>query len=153
MENFEKPIYPITNEVPEGYEGLTKREYFAGLAMQGILSKEGCNFSLYSTLADISVHIADALLERLSLSQKENSDEEIKKTLNGISVKVSGRLAFGLFALKRISRGSFDNRCINVDSLVGIRKVQLMGLRNVSSKTVKELEIICETYCIPLKDC
>lgn len=66
MENKEKPISPITNEVPEGYEGLTKREYFAGLAMQGILSKQEFNFSLSSTLADISVEIADALLERLN---------------------------------------------------------------------------------------
>jgi hypothetical protein len=54
-------------------EGLTKREYFAGLAMQGILAGQystgaadwnaGCD-----TLAGWSVDIADALLAELEKS-------------------------------------------------------------------------------------
>lgn len=45
MENSKQPIYPFTpmrphdNESANGYLGLTKLEYFAGLAMQGLLTR------------------------------------------------------------------------------------------------------------------
>jgi len=152
MKNKEKYIYPITNEVPEGFEGLTKREYFAGLVLQGILAKEGYNFSLYSMIADISVKIADELLERLEFSEEEESIKKIKQCLYGKSVNVSGRLAFALFALDRISRDSFNSRVVNVDTLIGIKKNDIISFRNTGLKTIKELESICETYGIPLKD-
>lgn len=54
------PSYPI-----EG--GLTKREYFAALAMQGILANPGSDF-VYSTDTDVvtaAVLFADKLLARL----------------------------------------------------------------------------------------
>jgi hypothetical protein len=153
MENKEKYVYPITSEVSEGFEGLTKREYFSGIVLQGILAKEGCNFSSYSMIADISVKIADELLERLEFSEEQESIKKIKQCLYGKSVNVSGRLAFALFALDRISRDSFDTRVVNVDTLIGITKDKILSLRNVSSKTLKELEGICETYGITLKDC
>lgn len=49
MENSEQPINPIIednnyngNIVREArYLGLTKREYFTGLAMQGLITKDG----------------------------------------------------------------------------------------------------------------
>lgn len=49
-----------------GGEGLSKREYFAALAMQGLLAgvchKEGFN---YDTVADDARRSADALLDEL----------------------------------------------------------------------------------------
>jgi hypothetical protein len=56
------------------YKGLTKREYFAGLAMQGILAHESfydrmCNESGENTMVDrlstASVKMADKLLAEL----------------------------------------------------------------------------------------
>ena len=45
-------------------EGLTKREYFAGLAMQGLISKYGVEYE--ESHAKKSLDFADALLEELS---------------------------------------------------------------------------------------
>jgi len=50
-------------------DGLTKREYFAGLAMQGICVNAGRNtqsFDRLEKLAELSAKCADALLEELS---------------------------------------------------------------------------------------
>lgn len=94
MENKDQPIYPFrkdeysVSEKPgfgknlthvKSYEnnpGLTKREYFAGLAMQGFLSnsneevqncKEGNNsMPVPSEIARLSIEIADELLKQLS---------------------------------------------------------------------------------------
>lgn len=46
------------------FQGLTKREYFAGLAMQGLLAKEGV-WSSDEILAQRSIEIADELLKQL----------------------------------------------------------------------------------------
>ncbi len=57
-------------------KGLTKREYFAGLAMQGILSDfHNIRESTERSLADASVKSADALLERLEKSNEKNSEK------------------------------------------------------------------------------
>ena len=45
-------------------KGLTKREYFAGLAMQGIIGK--INVHEYKDIAEYAVNAADALLAKLS---------------------------------------------------------------------------------------
>lgn len=69
MENGKQPAFPLSAEaeqqIREGYGfleiGLTKREYFAVLAMQAFITN-GTNFS------DISMHsveIADELLKQL----------------------------------------------------------------------------------------
>jgi len=50
-------------------QGLTKREYFAGLAMQGVLSHNSKYSPTPNQAADIAmyaVQIADALLEELN---------------------------------------------------------------------------------------
>ena len=44
--------------------GLTKREYFAGLAMQGLVSRAGENPSV-ALDTELAVNLADALLEAL----------------------------------------------------------------------------------------
>ncbi len=46
--------------------GLTKREYFAGLAMQGMFSQHGFLLKNTKELTEIAVKCADALLETLS---------------------------------------------------------------------------------------
>lgn len=68
MKNADNPINPI----PEHFDkyqneniGLTKREYFAGLAMQGMLANSSLNNLKEETVAEISVLCADKLLENL----------------------------------------------------------------------------------------
>jgi hypothetical protein len=76
MENGKKLIHSFnSSDYSQGnFDGLTKREYFAGLAMQGILAHESffermCNESGKNTMADVlataSVKMADKLLAEL----------------------------------------------------------------------------------------
>ena len=65
-----EPINFVTATKESHYKGLTKREYFAGLAMQGILNdpqpiSNSINDNVRLT-AEHSVKYADALLEELS---------------------------------------------------------------------------------------
>lgn len=66
--NGERPLYPITIEdngnTTVTYLGLTKREHFAGLAMHGLLAKEGV-WSSDEILAQRSIEIADEILKQL----------------------------------------------------------------------------------------
>ena len=76
MKNADKPIYPTTSQkineteffeynLPnkeKQYSGLTKREYFAGLAMQGLLNNTAFTVKF---IASQSVKIADELLKQL----------------------------------------------------------------------------------------
>ncbi len=57
--------------VPDtGEHGLTKREHFAALAMQGLCANQRCAFNSLShdseSLAAVSVEQADALIEALN---------------------------------------------------------------------------------------
>ncbi|MDV4010011.1 hypothetical protein CMT57_09240 [Elizabethkingia anophelis] len=74
MKNADKPIYPIVTQhgdpkkavSTDTLNGLTKREYFAGLAMQAIIP----NWNLMKgvergAVADIAVEMADSLLRQL----------------------------------------------------------------------------------------
>ena len=86
MKNADKPIYPTTSQkineteffeynLPnkeKQYSGLTKREYFAGLAMQGLLAN--CNGGMTSGgthvfspngISELAVLHADELLKQL----------------------------------------------------------------------------------------
>jgi hypothetical protein len=72
MENGKQNVYPITIEDNGNYSithlGLTKREYFAGLAMQGLMTSQDQNGSWrhdIKTCAEISVQMADAILAEL----------------------------------------------------------------------------------------
>lgn len=49
-----------------GSNGLTKREYLAGQAMQGMFSQHGFLLKDTKELAEIAVKCADSLLEALS---------------------------------------------------------------------------------------
>tara|TARA_R110000822_G_scaffold177937_1_gene317925 strand:- start:1092 stop:1316 length:225 start_codon:yes stop_codon:yes gene_type:complete len=58
------------NESHQEVTGLTKREYFAAVAMQGIMSSNECGIAhIPSTAAEWAVSIADALLAELEKPQ------------------------------------------------------------------------------------
>ncbi|MCT4228700.1 hypothetical protein HZP39_04200 [Elizabethkingia anophelis] len=70
MKNANEPISPVLTQSAslqnETSLGLTKREYFAGLAMQAIIP----NWNLMkgverAAVADIAVEMADSLLRQL----------------------------------------------------------------------------------------
>lgn len=77
MNNANQPAFPNLDphiDVPD--TGLTKREYFAAMAMQGIMSKDYVKLSITETktdftnvkvVAEMSIAIADELLKQLSL--------------------------------------------------------------------------------------
>ena len=91
MENGKESVYPSEKLVDSGHpmldsvkvktRGITKREYFAGLAMQGILAKEAHgerifnenegNHSQRTIIAKASVRMADELLAELEKSKSE----------------------------------------------------------------------------------
>ena len=68
MINANRPVTPIEREIIDtsgDFIGLTKREHFAGLAMQGILADSQTDEGSES-IARAAVRIADALLKELS---------------------------------------------------------------------------------------
>lgn len=75
MRNSKLPAFPVVafNEegemtTPEAYNGLSKREYFAALAMQGYcacMQSDRFNGVKDSDLAAWAVNMADALLAEL----------------------------------------------------------------------------------------
>ena len=65
MKNSQKPVYPLQNVNGTILQtGLTKREYFAGLAMQGLLANENLS-ATEQDVAKASVILADELLKQL----------------------------------------------------------------------------------------
>lgn len=61
-------VHPVTDSVLIGHEGLTKREYFAAMAMQGILSdrdNQGYTWN-YEAMAADAVKMADQLIQQLN---------------------------------------------------------------------------------------
>lgn len=81
MENGKEPAFasPGTYNPNNGNHngdqqfGLTKREYFAGLAMQGICASNGWKLSL-DGIVNASVEIADKLLKELEKQQQNETD-------------------------------------------------------------------------------
>lgn len=68
------PIQPIFDRYGDisnerfPFVGLTKREYFAAMAMQGILASRN-DYATPEDVAKYSVSMADALIERLNKDQ------------------------------------------------------------------------------------
>ena len=71
MNNADRPAYPLQLQEGESSEligklgnadGLTKREYFAAMAMQGLMNKQGVNMEM---IVKMAVAHADALLKEL----------------------------------------------------------------------------------------
>ena len=84
MKNEDKPINPI----PEHFDkyqneniGLTKREYFAGIAMQGLISSftEKASYGRWGTeikeTIKCAIDYADELLKQLENSNTKNQDD------------------------------------------------------------------------------
>lgn len=63
MENGKQPV--LGNQF-EDNKGLTKREYFAGLAMQGMLGDPNSSNFKPKFIAGLAVDFSDALLAELS---------------------------------------------------------------------------------------
>jgi len=85
MKNSDQPINPVPHQNDDGsiqhdvYTGLTKREYFAAKAMQGLLSnpqikrphpENGDMEKQYTEFSNIAVEYADALLAELEKTNK-----------------------------------------------------------------------------------
>jgi hypothetical protein len=69
MKDADMSAYPIIGATLDGNEGLTKREHFAALAMQGILSNkcyEPPRRIRIEGMAKDAVMAADELLKQLS---------------------------------------------------------------------------------------
>ncbi len=69
LRNAEKPAFPNKLYDNRAMNGMTKREYFAGLAMQAILASEKYappRRLKFSGMAEDAVAAADALIEQLN---------------------------------------------------------------------------------------
>lgn len=84
MENAEQPINPVPHVNQDGtiqydaYFGLTKREYFAAVAMQGLLANNHPNFwgnrhgqCAEGEIAKEAARHADELLKQLDNQEKQ----------------------------------------------------------------------------------
>jgi hypothetical protein len=71
MENGNKTAFPSDiHRYTDG--GLTKREYFAGLAMQAMVSKENYDIDYdFIRTARKSIKLADALLKELDKKEEQ----------------------------------------------------------------------------------
>ena len=74
MKNSEQNAFPIVLQHGLSADshvevGLTKREYFAAMAMQGILANENTGLSPNEVVAKESVKLADLLLAELDKTQ------------------------------------------------------------------------------------
>ena len=70
MENSKRYAFPLTDGDAFTNNGLTKREYFAGLAMQGLLSNNtielpGDDEFEFAEFSEVCVRYADSLLKQL----------------------------------------------------------------------------------------
>jgi len=75
MTNPKESVHPDTKENPQfnhQHFGLTKREYFAAMAMQGYCGGEftGQSGKPHEDMAEWSVEMADALIEALNKTEK-----------------------------------------------------------------------------------
>jgi hypothetical protein len=83
MTNGNDSVYPRFGEfVPEPANGLTKREYFAAMAIQGLLAngslsttqewsnKADSYVTNYAPAGKVAVEIADALIDALNTEAK-----------------------------------------------------------------------------------
>lgn len=68
MTNPNDPInsVPDLNDHPSSWYGLTKREYFAAMAMQGILANASNAIRNSEFVSGLSVEYADALINALN---------------------------------------------------------------------------------------
>lgn len=79
MSRANEPAYPIpASDLSGSYEaapGLTIREHFAGLAMQGLLASPSYDGQQFTTIAHDAVEAADALIAELAKPKENRLDE------------------------------------------------------------------------------
>lgn len=68
MENGKQPITALNYNESYSFEGLTKREYFAALAMQGLLAG---NAVFQSDIPDYAVRLANKMLAELEKTKQQ----------------------------------------------------------------------------------
>ena len=76
MNNSEQPAFAQSRMNPDNFTGLTKREYFAATAMQGMLAsgrKDGTPVISTEILANQCILFADKLLKQLSTEQPKQA--------------------------------------------------------------------------------
>jgi hypothetical protein len=77
MKLKDKPVFPQNYELLEGQEGMTLREHYAGLAMQGLLSSAEIHRRTNDKrmqkeiAAEYAVEYADALIAELEKQEGE----------------------------------------------------------------------------------
>lgn len=69
MNNGDEPAFPVVSPLGESYSGLTRRDWFAGMAMQGILAHYGHQGSS-EKLAEYAFEHADAMLKAQEAGEK-----------------------------------------------------------------------------------
>lgn len=80
MNNSDKPAFPAVNDsstdAQSFYEpGLTKREYFAAIAMQGLIIAHSAQSNTQSVDVALAIEWADELLNALNLPQTLEDDD------------------------------------------------------------------------------
>lgn len=63
--NNTQSAFPINGDNIQTEFGLTKREYFAGLALQGLISNKVSGFNSDKDLAQLAVSLSEELLKTL----------------------------------------------------------------------------------------
>jgi len=74
MKNSTTSAFPHDNDNPWYYQGLTKREYFAGLAMQSMIATWAREEDQMTACAKLAINAADALLKQLDAAADPNKD-------------------------------------------------------------------------------
>lgn len=65
IKNGKYPAFPISNSGYQHISGMTKREYFTVMVLQGILSASKTGYLQPTVAANRAVETADALLKAL----------------------------------------------------------------------------------------
>lgn len=60
-----KSMHPMIDDVLVDVNGLTKREYFAGLAMQGLIASGVTEKHYFTDVVSASIQYADEILKQL----------------------------------------------------------------------------------------
>lgn len=69
-----QPTIPNSSAFPQqGADGLTKREYFAAMAMQGFISNSFIGKFSPAEIVKLSVETADALIAQLNKATKNET--------------------------------------------------------------------------------
>lgn len=64
----DSPAFPTADDVCVSLSGLTKREWFIGMAMQGLVLAGPIESAVMTAVA--SIRIADVIIEKLNEEQK-----------------------------------------------------------------------------------